>query len=137
MRKILIAAAAGLMTLSALPVAANAATAASQVRPYNSAPANGPQRPDQQRYEPPRPGQMRPDQHRPDHGGPMTPGRGDDQYGRWDAGWGARPAGPPRHFSRQNDWYRHVRACSQRYRSYDARTDRYVVRRGQTAICRL
>ncbi|KGM32102.1 BA14K family protein [Inquilinus limosus] len=31
----------------------------------------------------------------------------------------------------------HQRACSQRYRSYDPRTDLYVVRPGVTARCRL
>lgn len=63
--------------------------------------------------------------------------RQDNRYGRWDSSWGARPPAPPRHFTRTADWHRHVRACQQRYRSYDARTDRYTVRRGQTAICRL
>ena len=58
-------------------------------------------------------------------------------YGQWNARWGARPANPPRTWTRQSDWYRHVRACQVRFRSYDARTDRYVPRRGQTAVCRL
>lgn len=31
----------------------------------------------------------------------------------------------------------HQRACAQRYRSYNPRTDRYVVRPGVTAPCRL
>lgn len=31
----------------------------------------------------------------------------------------------------------HQRACARRYRSYDPRTDLYVVRRGVTARCRL
>ncbi|OWJ64876.1 BA14K family protein [Inquilinus limosus] len=31
----------------------------------------------------------------------------------------------------------HQRACAQRYRSYDPRTDLYVVRPGVTARCRL
>jgi hypothetical protein len=128
MRNLLIAAAAGLMTLSALPV--SAATTTMQARPYTPAQSMSPQRPDDHRNGP---GQ--------NNGGPGRdnngPGRDNDQYGRWDSSWGARPAGPPRSFSRHNDWYRHVRACSQRYRSYDARTDRYVVRRGQTAVCRL
>lgn len=125
MRKLLIVAAAGLMTLTALPFSASAASSETQARPYNSGPANPSQRPDR-------------------HDGPMNGpghndnnGRGDDQYGRWDNSWGARPAAPPRNFSRRNDWYRHVRACSQRYRSYNARTDTYVVRRGRTAQCRL
>ena len=55
----------------------------------------------------------------------------------WNSSWGARPAGPPRSFTRSSDWYRHVRACQQRYRSYNPATDRYTVRRGQTAVCRL
>jgi hypothetical protein len=32
---------------------------------------------------------------------------------------------------------RHARACARRYPSYNPRTDRYVVRRGVTARCRL
>jgi hypothetical protein len=52
----------------------------------------------------------------------------DSRYGRWDNSWGARPSGPPRGWTRQNDWYRHVRACQMRYRSYDPRTDMYVSR---------
>ncbi len=134
MRNLMIAAAAGLMTLSAIPFAAAAASAEPQMRPYTQ---QGPMTP-----------QQRPDRHDGPMSGPMTGpnhndgrgdhnGRGDDRYGRWDSNWGARPAGPPRGWTRTNDWYRHVRACSQRYRSYDARTDRYVVRRGQTAMCRL
>lgn len=31
----------------------------------------------------------------------------------------------------------HQRACAQRYRSYNPRTDRYVVRPGVTAPCRI
>lgn len=61
----------------------------------------------------------------------------DDRYGRWDSRWGARPPAPPRSFTRASDWHRHVRACQQRYRSYNPATDRYTVRRGQTALCRL
>lgn len=61
----------------------------------------------------------------------------DSRYGRWDASWGARPSAPPRHWNKQNDWYRHVRACQQRYRSYNTRTDTYTVRRGVTRRCTL
>ncbi|RZJ32918.1 MAG: hypothetical protein EON86_20245 [Brevundimonas sp.] len=60
-----------------------------------------------------------------------------DRHGRWDNRWGARPPAPPRSFARAGDWNRHVRACQQRYRSYNPSTDRYTVRRGQTAVCRL
>ncbi len=119
MRKLLIAAAAGLMTLSALPAAAGTV---GQERPYNSGPMNGPMN------------------HGPDRGGPNHGGPGagpDHMYGTWDDHWGARPPAPPRGWSRNNDWYRHVRACSQRYRSYNSRTDTYTVRRGVYARCRL
>jgi len=108
-RTILAAMAAGLMTLSAIP-----ASAAPQQ--HNNAPQQ------QQRGN--------------DHDNGRGNGGG-AEYGSWNTGWGARPPAPPRSFSRHNDWYRHVRACSQRYRSYNASTDHYTVRRGQTAICRL
>jgi hypothetical protein len=108
-RTILAAMAAGLMTLSAIP-----ASAAPQQ--HNNAPQQ------QQRGN--------------DHDNGRGNGGG-GEYGNWNTGWGARPPAPPRSFTRHNDWYRHVRACSQRYRSYNASTDRYTVRRGQTAICRL
>lgn len=129
MRKLLIAAAAGLMTLSALPVAAATAAAAPQERPYMQDNMRGPDRGQPMRHDGAN------DNRGNDHRGDDR--RGDDRYGRWDSSWGMRPAGPPRHWTRQNDWYRHVRACSQRYRSYNARTDTYVVRRNQVARCRL
>ena len=121
MRKLLIAAAAGLMTLSALPATAGTA----QERPYNSGPMSGPMN------HGPMGGPM-------NHNGPgqVRPGP-DREYGTWDDRWGARPAPPPRGWGRNNDWYRHVRACSQRYRSYNPRTDTFVVRRGVAARCRL
>ena len=115
MRNLLIAAAAGLMSFSALP---SAAATAPQERPYMQGPVRGPD--------------MRGPDRRID-----PPGRNDARYGRWDNGWGARPPAPPRHWTRHSDWYRHVRACSQRYRSYDPRTDTFVVRRGVVQRCRL
>lgn len=77
--------------------------------------------------------------HRPDNqSGNRDQGRNNDsRYGRWDNSWGARPPAPPRSFTHTADWHRHVRACQQRYRSYNPATDRYTVRRGQTAVCRL
>ena len=112
--KTLIALAAGLLTLGALP-----ASAADQQR----------QTPDTRQQERDR---------KDDRGQGNANGRGQDsRYGSWNASWGARPAAPPRSFTRTGDWYRHVRACQQRYRTYNASTDRYVVRRGQTAVCRL
>ena len=42
------------------------------------------------------------------------------------------------HWGRSSaDWVRHQRACQKRSRSYNPRTDRYVVRHGQTTVCRL
>lgn len=58
-------------------------------------------------------------------------------YGRWESSWGHRPPPPPSHFTRHEDWYRHVRACQQRYKSYNPRTDMYVPRHGRTARCTL
>lgn len=60
-----------------------------------------------------------------------------DSYGVWNSGWGARPPAPPKHWARNGDWYRHVRACQQRYRSYNARTDSYRTYRGKHVRCRL
>lgn len=121
MKKLLIAVAAGLMTLSALPATAGTA---GQERPYNSGPMSGPMNH----------GPMNGPGH--NNSGPGRPGPG-NEYGNWDDRWGARPAPPPRGWGRNNDWYRHVRACSQRYRSYNPRTDTFVVRRGVAARCRL
>jgi hypothetical protein len=108
-RTLLAAMAAGLMTITAIP-----ASAAPQQR-HDNAPQQ------QQRGN---------DNH-------SNGGNSNAAYGNWNASWGARPAAPPRSFTRHSDWYRHVRACGQRYKSYNAATDRYTVRRGQTAICRL
>ena len=95
------------------------------------------------------------DRHGADHGpgpgmgnngpgmGNNGPGRGDDHgmghddYGRWDDHWGSRPPPPPKQYSRHGNWYQHVRSCQTRYRSYNSRTDMYVVRRGVMARCRL
>ena len=118
MRRLIAAAAAGLMALSVLPAAANAA-------------------PQERRYEQDHNDRGQ-DRGRHDDRGRDDRGRGDnDRYGRWENSWGVRPAGPPRSWSRHNDWYRHVRACQMRYRSYNPRTDTYVVRRGRMAQCRL
>ena len=81
------------------------------------------------------------DRHGPDRGPGSgmgdDHGMGHDQYGRWDDHWGSRPPPPPKRYSRHGNWYQHVRACSTRYRSYNSRTDTYVVRRGVVARCRL
>lgn len=110
MQKTLIAVAAGLMALSA--VSAQAA-AFDQNRPGSS----------QQQHD------NRNDNNR---GGEHR-----DNYGTWNSSWGSRPSAPPAHFKRTSNWYAHVRACQQRYRSYNPRTDRYTVRAGRTAVCSL
>ena len=122
MRKTLIALAAGLMTLSALPAASSA-----QERPYTAGPP-------MQDHGNMNHGDMNRG-HDDDHN--MNNGRHDDmRWGRWDNGWGARPGAPPRHWGRTNDWYRHAHACQVRYRSYNPRTDMF---RSRTAWvrCRL
>ncbi|MBO9498716.1 MAG: hypothetical protein J7496_12605 [Novosphingobium sp.] len=63
--------------------------------------------------------------HHDGHRGP-PPKVWKDNYGSWDAGWGARPAAPPRFWTRKGDWYRHVHACQVKYRAtYNPRTDTY------------
>ena len=66
------------------------------------------------------------------HGG-RHESRDDDH---WDNRWGQRPA-RHRGWGNRPGWYRHVRACQMRYRSYNPRTDMFVVRRGVMARCRL
>lgn len=90
------------------------------------------------------PGANRPGSGRPEAGRPGNrpvagrPGAGGGQgYGNWDNRWGSRPPAPPRHWTKKNDWHRHVRACGQRYRSYNARTDMFVLRPGVTRRCYL
>ncbi len=90
----------------------------------------------------PRPNSSADDQRSgPDRGRGDTQGRGDNDrgnaYGKWDSRWGARPAAPPRHWSKRADWYRHVRGCQQRFNSYNPRTDTYSLRRGVTRRCTL
>lgn len=65
-----------------------------------------------------------------------VPNAYDPRDNRWDNRWG-RPVPPPRYWNQRNNWNRHVRVCFDRYRSYNPRTDTYVVRRGVTARCRL
>lgn len=60
-------------------------------------------------------------------------GYGDDR--RDDRRWDDRR--DYRRDTRGGSWRRHVRRCMAAYRSYNPRTDRYVVRRGVTARCRL
>jgi hypothetical protein len=60
-----------------------------------------------------------------------------NSYGTWNHSWGTRPSAPPKHWSKTGDWYRHVRACQQRYRSYNARTDTFRTNSGHTRRCTL
>lgn len=63
--------------------------------------------------------------------------RSSSRYGNWDQKWGSRPGTPPKHWTRTSDWYRHVRACQQRFRSYDSRSDTYRLNSGQRKRCTL
>lgn len=111
MRKSLITAVAVLATLSALPVSAAV--------------------PQQNRDR----DQHQSQNHRNDN--QRQNQNGDARYGTWQSNWGARLSAPPRHFTRHNDWYRHVRACQQRYRSYNPATDTFIARPGVRQVCRL
>lgn len=68
-----------------------------------------------------------------------APGAGQSaqSYGTWRSSWGERPPAPPSHWKRKGDWYRHVRACQQRYHYYYARTDTYRTRTGAMRRCTL
>ncbi|SEJ35492.1 BA14K-like protein [Sphingobium sp. AP50] len=82
--------------------------------------------------------QGRPSANKPAPGKPMAAKPGTNQgFGNWDNRWGARPGNPPSHWTKKGDWYRHVRACQQRYRSYNSRTDMFVMRPGQSRRCTL
>lgn len=131
MRKAILIAAAGLAVLSGLPASAAVQTGPDRdrteetrpQRPAQAQPSRNPAQPNQARSQAQN---QRPNQ------------TSHARYGTWQAGWGARPsATPPRHFTRQNDWYRHVRVCQQRYRTYNPATDTFIARPGVRQICRL
>ncbi len=65
-----------------------------------------------------------------------VPNAFDGRDDRWDNRWG-RPVMAPRHWGQRQGWNRHVRACFNAYRSYNPRTDTYIVRRGVAVRCRL
>ena len=139
MNKMMIAAAAGLLALSALPASAlTPQQHQSQPQPYQQHQNNNGNHNDD-RGNDRNAGRGNDNRDNDNRGNDRNNGRGNDnRYGTWNSSWGSRPtATPPRHFTRTNDWYRHVRACQNRYRSYNPRTDTYVVRAGRTAICRL
>ncbi|KPL66769.1 hypothetical protein SZ64_00810 [Erythrobacter sp. SG61-1L] len=58
-------------------------------------------------------------------------------YGEWKSAWGKAPPAPPKHWTKTNDWHRHVRACQQRYKSYNAKTDTYRTQSGKRPRCKL
>ena len=72
-----------------------------------------------------------------EHAQPARPAASSHPYGSWNNSWGATPPAPPSHWTRKSDWYRHVRACQQRYRSYNARTDTYRTNAGRSKRCTL
>lgn len=68
---------------------------------------------------------------------PKAPQAQQSGYGAWNKSWGARPPAPPSHWKKKSDWYRHVRACQQKYRSYNAHSDNYRLGAGKTRRCTL
>lgn len=132
----LAAIAAGLMTLSALPaLAAPQAHSQAQQGHANDRSNSGQTRPGQPTQS--QPAQNHQAQNRPSQGSSNANANTNARHGTWNTSWGARPPAPPTHFTRVSDWNRHVHACQVRYRSYNPRTDTFVPRIGQTAICRL
>ena len=123
MRKLLI------LTLGAALLAGAPLAASAQGAQHNGPPGD--------RHDAPqadhRPGMGQPE----NHPGMSNQGMHQDRYGQWNMGWGHRPPAPPKHFRRHDNWYQHVHACSARYRSYNPRTDLYVLRRGVMVRCRL
>ncbi|HUD95686.1 BA14K family protein [Sphingobium sp.] len=120
----------GTMLIAAMPLALSA-----QPAPHPSAErARGPGAP--VRPEGNRPVAPHPEADRPGASHPEA-GREGNGYGRWDDRWGKHPPEPPRHWTNRGDWYRHVRACRDRYRSYDPRTDMFTLRRGTMRRCTL
>lgn len=125
MRKLMLAA-IGAALLAAAP-AAIAQSPQSHPPGHDQGPGPG--------HGPGGPGPDRPGQGPGQGPGPNRPGGPD--YGHWDNHWGVRPPAPPSHWKKHNGWYRHVRACQQRYRSYNPRTDTYRVRPGVYRRCML
>ncbi|WEK45609.1 MAG: BA14K family protein [Candidatus Andeanibacterium colombiense] len=82
--------------------------------------------------------QMSGSMHHDDHKSPpkKAPMVHKDNYGSWNSSWGARPGAAPSFWGKKNDWYRHVRACQVKYRSYNARTDTYRLGK-KTVRCKL
>lgn len=102
--------------------------------------AQSDQRPGQNREEARQ--QSREQQTRSNQQQPRRQGQGDRQaspqpYGEWSNSWGSRPPAPPAHWTRKSNWYAHVRACKQRFRSYNPATNSYRAGGGKTRRCAL
>lgn len=120
--------------LSIVLLIATPAAAMAQSGPRQQQDRDQQQRQQQSRQQQPQAQQQRP-QATPNRQAQRQPTRG--SYGTWNQSWGARPSAPPKHWTRTSDWYRHVRACQQRYRSYNPRTDTYRANSGQNRRCTL
>jgi hypothetical protein len=116
-----------LLGLAALTVTAAAGAASAQPRPYGDRDRDGVPN----AYDP-----------RPNDG-PMgdrdrdgRPNAYDARDDRWDTRWGPMVRAP-RYWGGRPGWNRHVRACFARYRTYNPRTDTYLIRPGVRVRCRL
>lgn len=78
-----------------------------------------------------------PNQPQADRAPAGKPGATRNQYGSWNTSWGAQPSAPPAHWTKKGDWYRHVRACKQRFGTYNSRTDTYRMSSGKSLRCKL
>ena len=114
----------------ALPIAAQA-----QARPEPTPSSR--QQPDRQPAPAATPTRAASAHSAPTRSGPTQSGSAASRYGQWNSAWGKAPPAPPAHFTKVNDWHRHVRACQQRFRSYTARTDSYRTHSGKLVHCKL
>lgn len=137
-----------MLGLAALSLTAMAGAASAQPNPYGDRDRDGVPNAVDQRNNNAGPYGDRDRDGRPNVSDPYNDNRGGDRDGdgrpngwdnrddRWDSHWG-REVRAPRHWGNRRGWNRHVRACYARYRTYNARTDLYIVRRGVYARCRL
>jgi hypothetical protein len=122
-----------LLGLAALTVAGSAGAASAQPRPLGDRDHDGVPNVIDPRNDNRGPGPRGPMGDRDRDGRPNFADNHDD---RWDSRWG-REVRPPHYWGARAGWSRHVRACMAAYRSYNPRSDSYVVRRGVVVRCRL
>ena len=122
--------------IGAIAVVAMPATIMAQPKPTPEREERKPdnqKKPQQQQNRQQQQNQQKPGSHAPQG----RPQQSNSQYGSWNNSWGKAPPAPPKHWSKKGDWHRHVRACQQRYKSYNASSDTYRTYSGKSLRCKL